>query len=66
MILTRKVAMILSPATIPNSAKILISVTTRTKNPTAVVKFVMSVTIPIFLIILVNALIWFPWLAYSW
>ena len=57
MILTTKVAMMLSPATIPNSAKILISVTTNTKKPTAVVKFVMRVTIPIFLIILVNALI---------
>ena len=57
MILTRKVPMILSPATIPNSAKILISVIIKTKNPTAVVKFVIRVTIPIFLIILVNALI---------
>ena len=45
----------LIPATIPNSPKILISVTVRTKKPTAVVKFVIKVIKPIVLITYINA-----------
>ena len=61
-----KVARILIPATIPNSFRSLMSVVSSTKNPMAVVKLVMKVTIPIFLTIRLKALILLPCFTNSW
>ena len=47
---SRNIAIIFIEATVPNSFNILLSVKMKVANPEAVVKFVINVALPIFMI----------------